>query len=133
MLLVLFLLCGSLKATPNENLVVVKGPTVVAFFPPVTQAELSKDPDTNEALADFQHYARSAREQLHNAGVDFEELYVSSFGVESGGKTTTFRPGKLKVGYYFVAPEKSPRVEYGVMTDSDVLQVATEYFHLTSR
>jgi hypothetical protein len=33
-------------------------PTILAFFLPVTDAELSKDPDTNAALDDFQYYAR---------------------------------------------------------------------------
>jgi hypothetical protein len=30
--------------------VVSRRPTVVAFFPPVTPAQLNKDPDTDEAL-----------------------------------------------------------------------------------
>jgi hypothetical protein len=55
------------------------GRTVVAFFPPVTDAELKKDPDTNEALTDFQLYAIRAHEPLKKAGVEFHELYVHSF------------------------------------------------------
>jgi hypothetical protein len=125
---VLVVLCWSIGAAPNERVVVVNRPTVVAFFPPVTETELSKDPDTNESLADFQYYAARTREQLHEAGVDFEEIYAASFGVKCGAKTTTFHPQKTKVGYYFVAPGKSPRIEYGVMTDSDVLRIAKEYF-----
>jgi len=106
------LLCLALGAAPKEKLVVVSGPTVVAFFPPVTDAELSKDPDTNESLADFQLYATTAREKLNNAGVSFEEIYATSFAVRCGAKATTFRPKKAKVGYYFITPGKSPRVEY---------------------
>lgn len=30
----------------------VRRPTILAFFPPVTQAEMDRDPDINEALAD---------------------------------------------------------------------------------
>jgi len=126
------ILCRTLGAAPNEKVVVVSGPTVVAFFPPVTQAELSKDADTNEALADFQYYAGRLREQLRHAGVDFEEVYASSLLIECGAKTTRFRPEKVEVGYYLIAPGKSPRVEYGVMTDEDILQVAYEYFGPTA-
>jgi hypothetical protein len=48
-------------ATPQKKPIIVNGPTVVAFFPSVTDAELSKAPDTNEALADFQLYATVSR------------------------------------------------------------------------
>jgi hypothetical protein len=34
-----------------------------------------------------------------------------------GAKVTTFRPGDVKVGYYYIAPGKKPRIEYGVATD----------------
>jgi hypothetical protein len=129
----LLLLCRPLGAAPKEKLVVINRPTVVAFFQPVTDAELSNDPDTNESLSDFQFYAATVREKLHDKGIDFEVIYASSFAVKSGAKTTTFHPQKAAVGYYFVAPGKSPRVEYGVMTDADILQVAAEYFRLASK
>jgi hypothetical protein len=127
------LLCLPSGAAPKEKLVVVNGPTVVAFFPSVTDAELAKDPDTNESLADFQLYATSVREELRSAGIEFEEIYASSFAVRCRAKTTTFRPKKTTVGYYFITPGRAPRVEYGVMTDVDILRVAAEYFQLASK
>jgi hypothetical protein len=130
---VFVLLCRPLDAAPGRTLVIVTRPTVVAFFPPVTDTKLSNDPDTNESLTDFQVYATRVREKLHDAGIDFDEIYVLSFAVKCGTKTTTFRPKKTTVGYYFIAPGKSPRVEYGVMTDDDILHVAAEYFHLSSK
>jgi len=126
-------LCRPLGAAPKEKLVVANRPTVVAFFPPVTDTDLSNNPDTNESLADFQFYATRVREKLHDAGIDFQEIYALSFAIKYGTKTTTFRPKKTTVGYYFVAPGRSPRVEYGVMTDADILHIATEYFHLASK
>jgi hypothetical protein len=95
--------------------VIVSGPTVIAFFPPVTQAELSNEPNTNEALADFRYYGARVRERAGEVGIDFEEIHASSFSVRCGAKTVVFRPKKTKVGYYFVEPGKSPRVEYGVL------------------
>jgi hypothetical protein len=127
-LIVCVLLCEPIVTAQTAKLIVVSGPTVIAFFPPVTEKDLSEDPDTNESLSDFQLYAQRVRGKLHDAGIDFQEMYASSFGVKCGGKTKTFHPQKIQVGYYFVAPGKSPHVEYGVMTDADILHVAKKYF-----
>jgi hypothetical protein len=112
----------------KQPVIAVRGPTVVAFFEPVPQAQLDKDPDTNEALGDFQFYAKNAREPFRKAGIEFHELYASSFQLREGKRMTTFRPAKVKVGYYLVVPGKTPRIEYGVMTDADLLQLAHAYF-----
>ena len=55
-------------------------------------------------------------------GVDYREIHASDFVSKSETPLQTF--GQLKAGYYFVAPGKKPRVEYGVMTDSDLLHAA---------
>ena len=115
-------------AAGEQPAFVVRRPTIVAFFPPAKQAELATDADTNEALADFQVYATRVREPLRKLGVDFHEVYAKSFKVRIGTTTTTFRPRKITVGYYFVALGKKPRVEYGVITDSDILEIAKQYF-----
>jgi hypothetical protein len=123
------LLIASLSAAPRQSTFVVRRPTVFAFFPPVTQKDLEHDPDTNEALSDFHLYATRARQAFGKLGIDFTEVYAWSFRVSIQGKITSFTPGPDKVGYYFIAPDKKPRVEYGVKTDSDLLQIATEYFN----
>lgn len=120
-------------AAEKQPVVVVRGPTVVAFFEPVTQAKLEKDPDTNEVLADFQLYATNAREPLRKAGIEFHELYAHSFRLRVGNRLKTFRPGKVNVGYYLMAPGRKPRIQYGVMTDADLVQLASEYFGIPAR
>jgi hypothetical protein len=115
-------------AAEKQPVVVVRGPTVLAFFEPFPTAKLGKDADTNEALADFQLYARKVRAPLKKAGIEFHELYARSFRLRVGNKLTTFRPARVGVGYYFVAPGKDPHIEYGVSTDADILQVANAYF-----
>lgn len=115
----------------QERLIIdVKGPTVIAFFRHVTDEELEKDPDTNEALSDFQLYAAQAREPMKRAGIDFQVISARSFRIRLGKTITNFQADKADVGYYFIAPDRKPRVEYGVMTDSDLMQVAKEYFRL---
>jgi hypothetical protein len=116
------------RAAEKQPVIAVRGPTVVAFFEPVPPGKVDKDTDTNEALADFQLYARSVRTPLRKAGIEFHELYAHSFRLRIGTQSITFRPVKEDVGYYLVAPGKKPRIEYGVMTDSDLLQVANAYF-----
>src|SRR5262249_10205001 len=117
---VLVFLCGALSAAPKEKLVVVRGPTVIAFL------------TLNEALSDFQVYVERVREQLEGMGIAFEEVYEASFVVKCDEKTRRFRP-KMGVGYYFVAPDKPPHVEYGVRSDGDILQIAKEHFHPTPK
>lgn len=112
---------------------VIRRPTMLAFFPHVTQEELERDPDTNEALADFQVYAMRVREPLSKMGIAFEIVDAPSFRVISGSRTIAFRPRAPKVGYYLIAPGKRPRIVYGVQTDADILELATEYFDTTKK
>ena len=118
----------SAAARDEVPVVEVKGPTLIAFFYPVTDAELDNSPDTNEALGDFQEYASRIRQPLTNAGIEFQVLFAHAFQTRIAQKTTTFRPRKVDVGYYFIAPGKKPRVEYGVNTDDGLKEIATQYF-----
>jgi len=106
----------------------VTGPTIVAFFPPVTDAELRQDPDTNEPLSDFQFYAEQVREPMKKKGIAFHEVYARQFVISIGKSVTTFRPVPIDVGYYFIAPSKKPLIQYGINSDVGLLQTADEYF-----
>lgn len=86
------------------------------------------DPDTNEALSDFQEYAHRVRESLRTRGIEFHEVYGNRFGITHGKTVVIFAPDKVQVGYYLIAPNKKPRIEYGVNTDDGLLQMADEYF-----
>ena len=67
---------------------------------------------------------------LNEMNIDFKELYVRSFRIHISGTDVVFRPKSDAVGYYLIAPGKKPRIEYGVMTDSDLLVAAKRYFGL---
>lgn len=116
----------------KPQLFVIRRPTIIAFFPPVTRTELDREPDTNEALSDFQYYAGAVREPLQKLGIDFREANFGSFQVQIGTKVRTFRSGTDRIGYFLAAPGKKPQVEHGVMTDADLLAVAKDYFGITS-
>jgi len=129
---VLTLQVSLVVAAEKQPVVVVVGPTVVAFFL-VTKTELQQDADTNEALADFQFYAKEVREPLKKKGIKLQEVYAQSFKVRIGQEATVFRPAKGNVGYYLIVPGKNPRIEYGIMTSTDLLQVANDYFGTSSK
>lgn len=116
----------SSEKTPHFE---ISQPTVIAFFPSNAKAN-SKTDDMSESLSDFQLYAESARQQFQKVGVDLEVVYARSFRVVADSKAVTFHPAKAEPGYYFAAPNKKPRIEYGVMTDAEILRVAQEYFGL---
>jgi len=105
---------------------VIQQPTIIAFFP-ITQAEVDISNNT-EALSDFQYYNGEVRDSLHKAGIEFQEVYSRSFRLRCRNKIRTFRPGKISIGYYFIAPGKEPHIEYGVMTDVSILDMAHKYF-----
>ncbi len=91
---------------------------------------MAEDSDTNEALSDFQIYTASVREPLAKRGVDFEVVYTHSFNVRTNRILKTVRPHPVGVGYYLIAPGKEPHIEYGVMTDIGLIQLADHYFGL---
>ena len=115
------------SAAVKQTVFVVRGPTIVAFFPPVKESDLS-DGETNEVLGDFQIYTGRVRDPLRKMEIEFHEVYAHSFRIRLGKRITTFRPGEVGLGFYFIAPGKKPRVEYGVQTDIDILEIAKEYF-----
>jgi hypothetical protein len=54
-----------------------------------------------------------------------------SFRVRRAGSVIVFRPKKGRIGYYFVAPGKKPRIEYGLNTDVGLFEIARDYFRIT--
>ena len=103
------------------------GPTIVAFFPPVTQKHVNADLNLGETLGDFQAHLRRAKRRLEASGIKVHELYTRQFQVETVGSARAFRPGKSGIGYYFIRPGAKPRIEYEVMSDVDILDVAAQY------
>ena len=103
--------------------------TLIAFYTPESKAA-NVDSDSNEALSDFQFYADRVKQPLSKINIDFKELYVRSFRLHSSGSDVVFRPKPNAVGYYLIAPGKKPHVEYGVMTDADLLLAVKLYFGL---
>jgi hypothetical protein len=120
------------KSSKRSAAIEIDGPTVIAFFPTVSKTD-RKHSDEDEALSDFQLYTASARQSLQQAGVGLEVVYSRSFEVVLDSESTTFKPAKGAPGYYFAMPGKKPRIDYGVMTDADLLRIAKEYFGIAMK
>jgi hypothetical protein len=125
--------CSQHTSTNPQPVFVIHGPTIVAFFAPVTAKDLDNDEDTNEALSDFQFYNGKVGGPLHKAGIEFYEADARSFKVRIGTTVRIYGTSKAGVGYYFIAPGKEPHIESGVMTDEDLLGAARKYFRLAIR
>jgi hypothetical protein len=124
-MVVLVIATLSLTAADKPPRIVVTQPTIIAFLAP--DPALNEE-DANEVLGDFQLYAQQAQALLRQRGIEFHVVDGGEFTVVVGKTVTAFKPAKIKVGYYLIAPGRKPRVEYGVMTDIDLVQVADDYF-----
>ena len=120
---------GNAQGKPLTEFAVHR-PTVIAFFLPVTDADLERDADLNEALADFQLYVTRAAPRLEQAGIKVEVINASEFKIRIGHAVRVFKTGKIGIGYYFIVPGKRPRIEYGVQTDDDIVAIAHDYFKI---
>jgi hypothetical protein len=89
-------------------------PTVVAFFKPAANPQ-EEESGYNDALSDFQFYAGELQQPLKNKGIDFRVEYAGGFRTKCGRHANNFFPDKIAAGYYFIAPGKHLRIEYGVM------------------
>lgn len=102
--------------------IVVSGPTVIAFFMAGRSKELS-----SAARADFERYAAKAAPALKEAGIDFHELYPKrSIEIQTQGHTQVLKP-RFGVGYYFLTADGKSKIEYGIKTDTHLLQHARQY------
>jgi hypothetical protein len=109
-------------------LIVVTGPTIVAFRAATSGGAREDEQNANEALADFLVYADRASEPLKRAKVDFKVVYADAFQVRDGKTLVTFRTTKIGIGYYFVSPRMKPVVQRGVMTHIDLFDCVRKYF-----
>jgi hypothetical protein len=112
---------------------VIHGPTIVAFFHPISQKELDNGEGDAEAGDDFSYYSSLVRKPLKSAGIRYETIVARSFRVRVGKKIRVFHTGEIGIGYYFIAPGKEPHVEEGVMTDDDLVDEARKYFGIKIR
>jgi hypothetical protein len=60
---------NSQVAGKQPKVFIIREPTIIAFFAPITQGEA--DNGDAEALSDFNYYAYRVEKPLRNAGIEF--------------------------------------------------------------
>ena len=105
----------------------IRRPTLLAHFP-ITQADVDSSADAGEALSDFQHHLDGARDSLTKLGIMVVERYAPAVSYRLGDRVIRFAPpSDSGVAYVFVAPDRPTRVYYGVVTDSDLLELTNRF------
>ena len=110
----------------DTTVVVIHGPTVVAFD---CGTEKSDDPDVGEMLSDFYYHFNSANEEFRKEHIQSSLRYGDHFVVSQDGHLSLVRPDTSQgvVGYYIVSPLSPPKIYYGVLTNSDLIDMVHTY------
>lgn len=116
-------------AVPESAWVAVNGPTIIAFHPLASNAQLDADPDLATVLDDFAFHIGSAMDSLMAAGFTVRYYAGDSIWVRAGANRWRFtRPAdSADVGYLFTDPEQRSAVIYGVRTDSELITYSQEF------
>lgn len=122
--------CG--QTTRDTSGVAVRGPTVVAAFPAVSNDQVETDQQAGRLLHDFQSHLDGARGELTRAGIALYEWYAPELRLasESGTAVYTIAPDTVQVMYYFVEPGRAPCILRGVRTAAELLRAAADCFDL---
>lgn len=116
-----------MKQSVDSTAVVLRGPTLVAFSPSATQAQI----DSSEALAtildDYSFHLSQAAESLRVLGITVNERTTGPIVVvdASGNKRLLVpRPDSARIAYAFLAPRARDTIYYGVLASSDLVAAA---------
>jgi hypothetical protein len=116
-------------AVPDSSWVPVTGPTLIGFYPVVSNEQISSDPGLAAALDDFSYHFGTAIDSLEAAG------FATAM---RGGDTLWLRSGKARwrvlravdsatIGYVFADPLGRRAVIYGVRSYLDLVEYAHEF------
>lgn len=119
--------------TPADSAaVVVAGPTLVGFFPPVGEARTAADEDLDTVLDDFGWHLGAATNSLRARGYQVEVRFTDTLHFRDGTRRWSFVPPDTgRIGYYLVAPGRAPHVLYQIHTDEELVELGAAYLRGT--
>jgi hypothetical protein len=117
------------RSVPDSMAVHADGPTLIAFSPVVTQAQVDSSEDLATVLDDFAYYLGAAQDSLHALGFKIVDVPYGTIHLfdKSGSRNITPARDSADVGYVFVAPGRPDRVFYGVMTNMDLAEAGHRF------
>jgi hypothetical protein len=116
-----------------ESVTVIR-PTVIGFFPPVTQTEVDRNESLSSALAHVQWALEDARKCLPRDSVDVKLVYATTLVlIQPGLPPTTFTfAGDSVFGAFLLAPGRPRQEIYPTLGPSALIpmlgQAAAAYF-----
>lgn len=107
----------------------VRGPTLVPFFPVVTQAQVDSSDELSTVLDDFTYHLASARDSLTRLGFVIIDRPRGLVRIrdDNGSRDITPAADSAYVGYIFIAPGRRDHLAYGVMTNSELIDAARAF------
>jgi hypothetical protein len=113
----------------DSILVAIDGPTLIAFYPAVTQAQVDSSEELATVFDDFSYHLSSATDSLRALGLTVKERPLGEIRVVEAGRQWQFVPAKdsADFGYLLLAPGRAHRVYYSVMSNSDLVETAHEF------
>jgi hypothetical protein len=119
----------SVQDTADSMMVAIDGPTLIAFYPAVTQAQVDSSEELATVFDDFSYHLSSASDSLRALGITIKSRPIGEIRFVEAGQRRQFLPARdsAEFGYLLVAPGRAQRVFYSVMSNSDLVQAAHEY------
>lgn len=116
-------------AIPDSTAVHVHGPTLISFYPTVTQAQIDSSEDLATVLDDFSYHRSTAQDSLRAMGFTMVDHPPGTIRVidASGSRSIVLAPDSADVGFVLVAPGRRDRVMYGVMTGGELIDAGRKF------
>jgi hypothetical protein len=113
-----------LAAVPDSVWIDLKGPTLIGFYPIVTNAQIDADQDLATVLDDFSYHFGSASDSLAALGFTLTMRGGDTLWLRTtSDRWMVTRPrDSADVGYLLVDPERRQLVMYGVRTNLDLIE-----------
>ena len=114
---------------PDSMAVRVHGPTLISFYPTVTQAQIDSSEDLATVLDDFSYHLSTAQDSLRAMGFAIIDHPPSTIRIidASGSRDIALAPDSADVGFVFIAPGRWERVMSGVMTGGDLIDAGHKF------
>ena len=116
-------------AVPDSEWVDVSGPTVIAFYPIVSNDEIERDADLATVLDDFSYHIGTAMDSLDAAGFRVHYRGGDTIWTRNGStRSRLLRPAdSASIGYVWTDTQGHQAIIYGVRTYIDLIEYAHEF------
>ena len=120
---------NSLVHVPDSAWISVTGPTIVGFFPLVSDAEIERNEDLAMALDNVAYHLGTATDSLEAQGFAVTMRAGDTLWFRNGDRRWVFaRAGDSSdVGYYLTAPDQRSLTLYGLHTHVDLVARAWSF------